>query len=147
MLDISDDALLITTTKTGGGENRTRLTGIVPIYWKPLCLGTITISGTTAPVFHFLTWEEDREKHIQQVIKALKPGGKIIISTLAKMARSSAAAYPLSAITMNHCMRSLVCIYITGTRQGKLPHTGWICAEVYLLLLSFGSGLGNLSNS
>ncbi|HIP81241.1 MAG TPA: class I SAM-dependent methyltransferase [Leucothrix mucor] len=32
-------------------------------------------------VFHFLTDEEDRQKYVQQVLKALKPNGKVIIST------------------------------------------------------------------
>ncbi len=32
-------------------------------------------------VFHFLTKTEDREHYIQQVFHALKPGGKVIIST------------------------------------------------------------------
>jgi len=32
-------------------------------------------------VFHFLTNEKDRQKYVQQVMKALKPNGKVIIST------------------------------------------------------------------
>jgi 2-polyprenyl-3-methyl-5-hydroxy-6-metoxy-1,4-benzoquinol methylase len=32
-------------------------------------------------VFHFLTDKKDRKNYVQQVIKALKPGGKVIIST------------------------------------------------------------------
>jgi len=32
-------------------------------------------------VFHFLTDEEDRKTYVDQVLKALKPGGQVIIST------------------------------------------------------------------
>ena len=32
-------------------------------------------------VFHFLTQPEDRERYVNQVLAALKPGGKVIIST------------------------------------------------------------------
>ena len=32
-------------------------------------------------VFHFLTDEDERQQYVEQVFKALKPGGKVIIST------------------------------------------------------------------
>ena len=32
-------------------------------------------------VFHFLTQEEERKAYVEQIYKALKPGGKVIIST------------------------------------------------------------------
>ena len=32
-------------------------------------------------VFHFLTTDEDRNAYVKQVLRALKPGGHVIVST------------------------------------------------------------------
>lgn len=79
VLDISDEALDIAKERLGEKQAQ--------VNWF-----TTNILDTSLPkhhfdfwhdraVFHFLTKQEDREKYVAQVFNALKPGGKVIIST------------------------------------------------------------------
>ncbi|KAG1682838.1 Methyltransferase-like protein 13 [Nymphon striatum] len=79
VLDISDEALDIAKERLGEKQEQ--------VNWL-----TTNILETSLPkhhfdfwhdraVFHFLTKQEDREKYVAQVFNALKPGGKVIIST------------------------------------------------------------------
>jgi len=79
VLDISNEALAITQSRLG--EDQTK------IVWH-----TANILEAELPenhydvwhdqaVFHFLTNEEDRARYVEQVCSALKPNGKVIIST------------------------------------------------------------------
>lgn len=79
VLDISEEALLIARERLGGKEDN--------INW--VCANILNANlpqhhydvWHDRAVFHFLTNEKDRKAYVDQVFKALKPGGKVIIST------------------------------------------------------------------
>lgn len=79
VLDISKEALEITQQRLGDKQDQINwlsaniLEAALPRHQYDL--------WHDRAVFHFLTKPEDREKYVQQVFKALKPNGKVIIST------------------------------------------------------------------
>jgi len=79
VLDISEEALAVTQNRLGNKQEQ--------VNWH--CANILETSFPKheydfwhdRAVFHFLTNEEDREKYVLQVFNALKPGGKVVIST------------------------------------------------------------------
>lgn len=79
VLDISQTAIDIARTRLGGkGAN-------VAWYCSDITSATLPESNFDVwhdrAVFHFLTNENDRRKYIRQVIRSVKHGGHVIIST------------------------------------------------------------------
>jgi 2-polyprenyl-3-methyl-5-hydroxy-6-metoxy-1,4-benzoquinol methylase len=58
-------------------------------------------------VFHFLTQPEDRQAYVNQVMKAVKPGGHVIVQPLRPMARKSAVVCRCNATRRKVCMANL----------------------------------------
>ena len=46
-------------------------------------------------VFHFLTVEEDRQKYVRAVLRAVKPGGHVIVATFAEDGPSRCSGLPV----------------------------------------------------
>lgn len=46
-------------------------------------------------VFHFLTSEAERQKYVQQVLKAVKPGGLVIVATFAEDGPTKCSGLPV----------------------------------------------------
>jgi 2-polyprenyl-3-methyl-5-hydroxy-6-metoxy-1,4-benzoquinol methylase len=83
MLDISEDALAITRKRISNQNitSRTKLNWLIGDILKTDLSKQYYDVWHDRAVFHFLTNAEDRNRYIQQVLHALKPGGKIFIST------------------------------------------------------------------
>ena len=79
VLDISEEALAVSKKRLGTKQKQ--------INWYSANILDITLPQHQydfwhdRAVFHFLTDENDRDKYVQQVMKSLKPGGKVVIST------------------------------------------------------------------
>ena len=79
VLDISNDALHIAQKRLGNKQTH--------INWHSANILDAKLATHQydlwhdRAVFHFLTNESDRKRYVKQVIKALKPGGKVVIST------------------------------------------------------------------
>lgn len=79
VLDISSEALDVAKQRLGEQSKKVNwhlsdiLTANLPRYYYDV--------WHDRAVFHFLTEEDDRKKYVKQVFGALKPGGKVIIST------------------------------------------------------------------
>jgi len=79
VLDISEEALSITKKRLGNQQKQ--------INWHSANILDVSLPRHQydfwhdRAVFHFLTNEDDREKYVRQLMKALKPGGKVVIST------------------------------------------------------------------
>jgi SAM-dependent methyltransferase len=79
VLDISTEALIIAQKRLGDEQEK--------IVWRSADILRAKLPAHhydvwhDRAVFHFLTNEDDRAKYVEQVCHALKPGGKVIIST------------------------------------------------------------------
>jgi SAM-dependent methyltransferase len=80
VLDISEEATA--TAKARVGARATGVTWIVAdvTKWEPTC--TYDVWHDRA-AFHFLTAPEDRAAYAQRVLRAVRPGGNVIIGTFA----------------------------------------------------------------
>jgi len=79
VLDISAEALSIAQTRLGDNKNKVNW-HCANILKADLPQHQYDVWHDRA-VFHFLTDAEERKNYVKQVFKALKPGGKVIIST------------------------------------------------------------------
>lgn len=52
-------------------------------------------------VFHFLTTEQEREAYVQQVLRAVKPGGLIIVATFAEDGPTQCSGLPVMRYSAN----------------------------------------------
>jgi len=79
VLDISAEALSIAQKRLGDRQEK--------VTWRSADILKAELPAQhydvwhDRAVFHFLTNEEDRKRYVEQVCHALKPGGKVIIST------------------------------------------------------------------
>ena len=83
LLDISDDALAVTRNRL----NKLKLSAETRVNFISGDILKIDLEQQhydvwhDRAVFHFLTTDEARKQYIKQLLGALKPGGKVIIST------------------------------------------------------------------
>ncbi len=81
VLDISREALDVARRRLGGAADRVRwIAGDVTR--APLEAARYDLWHDRA-VFHFLTTAEDREAYVRQVIRAVRPGGHVVVATFA----------------------------------------------------------------
>lgn len=79
VLDISAEALAIAQERLGDKQNN--------VVWHSADILQAKLPAHhydvwhDRAVFHFLTNEDDRQRYVEQVCHALKPGGKVVIST------------------------------------------------------------------
>lgn len=78
-MDISPAALSVTKARLGGRAER--------VQWLVGDVRTISLDAHRFDVwhdratFHFLTLSEDRAAYVRQVVRAIKPGGHLIVAT------------------------------------------------------------------
>lgn len=82
VLDISAAALQAAQTRLGGDAAR--------VHWQEADITQVKLPQASVDVwhdravFHFLTDAEDRQRYVQTVLHAVKPGGHVIVATFAE---------------------------------------------------------------
>jgi len=87
-------------------------------------------------VFHFLTHAEDRRAYVRAVLRAVRPGGHVIVATFAEDGPTQCSGLPSCANSANDLhaefgRRSSS----SAMKRESQPHAGGKGAEVRLLLL------------
>ena len=94
VLDLSATALEVTQRRLGAASDAVAwVTG--DILDIELGMGTFDVWHDRA-VFHFLTTDEQRQRYVRQVLKALKPGGYAIVGTFGPEGPKECSGLPVS---------------------------------------------------
>lgn len=80
VLDLSDEALAISKARLGARSAKVRWIAADVTIWEPS--QTYDVWHDRA-AFHFLTGEKDRDAYAKRILRALRPGGHVIIGTFA----------------------------------------------------------------
>ena len=80
VLDLSEKALATSKTRLGGRAPKINWFAADVTVWQP---SEIYDVWHDRAAFHFLTTPEDRAAYVERVLKALRPGGHVIIATFA----------------------------------------------------------------
>jgi len=99
VLDISATALEVTRRRLGARADKVNwLTGDVLDIELPF--GAYDVWHDRA-VFHFLTSDEQRQRYVEQVLKALKPGGYAIVGTFGPEGPEKCSGLPVARYDPN----------------------------------------------
>jgi ubiquinone/menaquinone biosynthesis C-methylase UbiE len=93
VLDLSSAALAESRRRLGprGASVRWMEADITRAVFEPHCLDL----WHDRAVFHFLTTEEDRAAYVRQVLRALKPGGHVIMATFGSDGPAQCSGLPV----------------------------------------------------
>lgn len=93
VLDLSDTALSAAKARLGERENLVSwLVGDVTQLELPIHAYDVWHDRA---VFHFLTTQEERDAYIQSVLRAVKPGGSVIVATFAEDGPEQCSGLPV----------------------------------------------------
>lgn len=74
-------------------------------------------------VFHFLTSEEDRAAYVQQVLRALKPGGHVIMATFGVDGPTQCSGLPVMRYAPDALHAEFGAAFTLLTHEEQLHHT------------------------
>jgi len=76
-------------------------------------------------VFHFLTTAEERQSYVQKVLRAVRPGGLVIVATFAEDGPTKCSGLPVMRYSANELHAEFgEPFLLLGPRKRVPPHTG-----------------------
>lgn len=93
VLDLSGSALTTARTRLGGQAGRVKWieANVLDVDFPPHAYDV----WHDRAVFHFLTTDEERHAYVQQVLRAVKPGGLVIVATFAEDGPTRCSGLPV----------------------------------------------------
>ena len=121
VLDLSGAA--IATTKSRLGEDAVRVKWLeANILEAELPAQAYEVWHDRA-VFHFLTDEKDRNTYVDQVLRAVKPGGLVIVATFAEDGPTECSGLPVMRYSVNELHAEFGAPFILLGHEEESHHT------------------------